>query len=717
MTASRLTSALLLSAWLLVGCGAESAPPNLLLVTLDTTRADRFGYFGYENAKTPRFDAFVAERAVWFQNAITAVPVTFPSHTTIHTGTFPVSHGVHDNDGYYLDDDVTTLAEILKGEGFTTGAVLAAFPLDSEVNLDQGFDSYDDDYQADWSPAELAARGPFSFGFLERKADRVNVAVERWLERNGDDRFFLWVHYFDPHQPWNAPAPYDSQFSADPYDGEIAFLDENFGKLLDMFDQRGLLDNTVVSVVGDHGEAIGEHGEPTHASFIYDATMRVPMIFAAPGGRFDPGRSVDSQVRTVDVAPTLLELLDLPPGADMQGRSLVPLLEDPAVEWEEEALLESYYAKFHFGWSPLRALRANDFKYIEAPRQELYDLAEDPGELINLASSEPERVAELRDRLYRLARHWSSDDLARSVSAQVDDDTRQKLEALGYLSGGSTASERAAPFPSPEQLSEFDSPMDKTLILRHTNFIHEMLRAQRFDDAIPVIRRALELDPKNHKLYVQLGRSSAALLRFEPALEYLQKAQSLRPEDAEAYAIEGRIYTTRGEYEKAVAPLTKAVELYPQQVNTLEELAAVYLALGDTEKAISHFEAVLDLDDSRWTALADLANAYYQDDRLEDARAMFQRALELNPYSPVLHFQIGLFYRNLGNTDFSRQMFEAAVQIAPNHLPSNLGLGELLLGLGETEEARARLEHVVELSPNSNLGARARQLLDGAAVN
>ncbi len=710
-------AALGLLAAALLGCGGGDSRPNLLLITLDTTRADRFGFAGYPDAQTPHFDAFAAERAVSFANAISAAPITFPSHSTIMTGTFPVFHGVHDNDGYFLDDGVTTLAEILAPEGFTTGAVLAAYPLDSEVNLDQGFATYDDDYTADWTAAESAARGPFSFGFLERKADRVNLAAGRWLEKHGQERFFLWIHYFDPHQPYNPPPPYDSQFAGNPYDGEIAFLDENFGKLLAMLKERGLLENTVIAVVGDHGEALGEHGEPTHAHFLYDATLRVPLLFAVPGDRFRAGARIAAQVRTADVAPTLLDLLGLPPGPEMQGETLLPLLESPDLERPGETLLETYYNKFHFGWAPLRALRTERFKYVDAPGPELYDLRTDPAELVNLAPGEPRRVAELRQRLYRLAQRLSSPDLGRSAASQVDDETRRKLEALGYLSGGSTASERAAPFPAPEELATLIDPKDKALALRYLNFINEMLRARRFDDVLPVIHNALTLDPESFRLHVHLARALAPLGRWDKALEAAERAQALRPQDGEGFAIAGQIHASRGDYEKAIAPLTRAVELTPQQVRTLHQLAAVYLALGRDEEAISHFEAVLALDGSSWTALADLAGAYSRTGRWPQAREALQRALELNPYSSTLRYRIAIFYRDAGNPEFSRRMLEETLRLAPDHLGAHMELGRLLLAEGDRAAGQPHLERVIELAPESSWGERAGELLAAAPAD
>ena len=698
----------------LAGCADTEIRPNLVIVTLDTTRADHFGFNGHDAAHTPNFDSFAADRAVWFANAITAVPVTLPSHVTIMTGTYPVFHGVHDNDGYILDDSVTTLAEILRVEGFTTGAVLAAFPLDSEVNLDQGFDHYDDDYQSDWTATERTARGPFSFGFLERKADRVNLAVGRWLEDNWSEQFFLWIHYFDPHQPYDPPPPYRSMFAAEPYDGEIAFLDENFGRLLEMFEKHSLLNNTIIVVVGDHGEALEEHGEPTHAHFVYDATVRVPLLIAVPNDRYRAGSRVTSQVRTADIAPTVLDLLGLPLQAEMQGTSLVPLLEEPSLEWSAPALVETYYNRFHFGWAPLRSIRTDRVKFIEAPTPELYDLSEDPAELTNLAQSDPHRITEFRTQLQELVGTNESTDLGRSTAVEIDIETLEKLEALGYLGGGSTVSERAAPFPSIDELASMTDPKDTTTLLRYTNFIHEMMRARRFDDAIPVIRNALEADPDNFKLWVFLAGAQAARGRWDEALDASEEAQSIQPENAEAYAIAGQIHILRGEHELAVEPMLRAVELYPQHVETLQKLAATYLALGRHEEAIAHFEAALELDGNRWQVLADLATAYSLTGRWSDAQETLQRALDLNPYSSALRYHIAVFYRQAGNPEFSRLMLGETLRISPEHLAANADLGELLLAEGEIAAARSHLERVVELAPASAPGLRAERALEQA---
>ncbi len=275
-------------------------------------------------------------------------------------------------------------------------------------------------------------------------------------------------------------------------------------------------------------------------------------------------------------------------------------------------------------------------------------------------------------------------------------------------------SERAAPFPSIDELAAMTDPKDTTTILRYTNFIHEMMRARRFDEAIPVIRNAMEADPGNFKLWVFLAEAQASLGRWEEALDASEEAQAIQPENAEAYTIAGQIHNRRGEHELAVAPLLRAVELYPQHVGTLQQLAATYLVLGRDDEAIAHFEAALELDDSRWQVLADLATAYSRTDRWSEAQETLQRALDLNPYSSALRYHIAVFYRQAGNPEFSRRMLGETLRIFPDHLAANTDLGELLLAEGEIAAARSHLERVVELAPASAPGLRAERALKQA---
>jgi arylsulfatase A-like enzyme/Flp pilus assembly protein TadD len=710
-TPSRILAAALLGA---AACRRAPPPTNLLLVTLDTTRGDHLGCYGYASAHTPNLDA-LARSGIQFDEAITAAPLTLPSHTSILTGTYPVFHGVRDNDGYVVDDGLNTLAETLKPRGFTTAAFVASYPLSSQFNLRQGFDTYDDDFRADWTAEQQEQRTPLSFGFVERKSDQVNAAVSRWLEGHARDRFFLWVHYFDPHQPYDPPAPYDVQFAGSPYDGEIAFMDESFGKLLGMLEARGLRDRTLVLVVGDHGEGLEQHGELTHASFLYDTTIHVPLLLSVPGGRFAPGLRIKPQVRTIDILPTLLDLLGIETPRDVQGTSLLPLVRDPRREWRHEALVDSRFNELHYGWAPLRALRDGRYKYVEAPTPELYDLQADPGETRNLAASDPSRAQDMRSGLARLADAMSATDLGRSAASHLAPEARAALQALGYVGGGNMAA-LGARFPSPEALARMPNPADKGLILKAVNITQERMRKRRFDECVSLARGGLQMDPGNFRLRMSLAQCQALLGLGDRALEELHRAAALRPDDAEPYALEGRILVWKGRYAEAIPPLQKAVRLAPRLVETLRVLAAACALAGRDPEAIQRYEAALRLDETSWSAHLDLGGAYSRVGRLEDARRAYQRALDLNPYSTTVLIQVGEFYARLGDADFARRSFEGALRIAPLDPGAHLALGKWLLQRGGNEAAQGRehLRRAIELAPASAAARRAALLLADA---
>lgn len=690
-------------------CRRAAPAPSLLLVTLDTTRADRFGCTGHASAHTPNLDAF-AQRAVLFEQAVTTMPLTLGAHASILTGTYPVFHGIHDNDGYVLDSGVTTLAEVLKGQGFQTAAFVGAYPLDSQFHLDQGFDTYDDEFREDWTPAQQFSRTSLSFGYLERRSDQVNAAVLRWLAGRGKQRFFTWVHYFDAHQPYEPPRPYDSQFASSPYDGEIAFMDESFGKLLKGFEAAGALDDTIVVVVGDHGESLEQHGELTHASYLYDTTMRVPLMIAAPG-RFPAGRRVARQVSTIDLMPTVLELLGLPRSHDVQGRSLVPLVQGAAREWAEEALLESDFNRLQYGWAPLRALRTDRYKLVEAPRLELYDRAADPGEIRNLATTEPALAARLRDRLAALAQRMQAPDPGRSAGGRLSPETQEKLQALGYVGSGGDAARRER-FPPPERLAAMKNPADQSLVLTIANVAQEQLRKRRFDTCIEAARNGLTEDPDNFRLRITLAQCLAQQGLGERSLEELERAKPLRPDDPEPFALAGRLRVLRGELDLGIRELEGAARLAPELPENLRSLAAAYLLAGRDREAMEHFEAVLKLDPRSWAAQLDLGSAYARVGRLEDARAAYQRALDGNPYSPAVLFEVGAFYARLGDPAFARRMFEAVLGIRPDNPNALVSLGELELADPAAAAAgRQRLERAIALAPSSAAARRASELL------
>ncbi len=393
---------------------------NLLIVTLDTTRADRLGAYGFAGIQTPTLDR-LARDGVLYRQATSVAPLTLPAHCSLFTGLNPPRHGVRDNAGRKLDTSRTTLAELVRDRGFRTGAFVASYVLDAERGLDQGFDRYADVLVE----KDSATRAP---GDLQLPANRVVTRAIDWITHVGASRFFAWVHLYDPHAPYEPPEPYKSIYAGRPYVGEIAFVDAQVGRLITFLESRDLLDRTAVVVLGDHGESLGEHGEAGHGLFVYESVLRVPFIVRAPSIR-RAVRDVATVTRTIDVLPTALDLLGLPVPDALDGVSLVPLMTGTVRHLGLDAYAESMSPRYRFGWSALHALRSGRFKLIDAPRPELYDLEADPGETKNLYAPSLHLVKSMTQRL-RAAERTESTEMA---PAEVDPAAAERLRALGYV--------------------------------------------------------------------------------------------------------------------------------------------------------------------------------------------------------------------------------------------------------------------------------------------
>src|SRR5512143_177839 len=395
--------------------GRRPAPAalNVVVVPLDTLRADRLGCYGFRGIETPNIDA-VASEGVLFEQATSTAPMTLVSHASIFTGLIPPHHGVRDNGGFFVEESTTTLAERLKDAGWTTGAFVGAWVLDSKWGLGQGFDVYSDKF-------DLSKYKVVNLGTVQKKGDEVMDLALAWLEGVKAKRFFAWVHLYDPHAPYEPPEPFLSRYPGQPYVGEIAYTDHVGGRLVAWLKGAGVWNHTLLVLVADHGESLGEHGEKAHTFFVYDATQHVPLIVRTPWG--DRGRN-RSQVSTVDVMPTVLDLVGLPPQPGIDGRSLARLVLDPAASAPEVAYSETYFPRFHYGWQHLRAVRDGKWKYIEAPAPELYDVQQDPGETKNVRAAFTRQAEELRARLDSLA---GSGVQAAPDEASLDPETMQRL--------------------------------------------------------------------------------------------------------------------------------------------------------------------------------------------------------------------------------------------------------------------------------------------------
>ncbi len=525
----------------------QASRPEVFLVTIDTLRADHVHCYGYENIQTPALDG-LAKDGIRFTQAFTPSPITNTSHTSILTGLLPSSHGVTDF-GVPLAPSHTTLAELLKKDGYHTAAFIGAVILDSKTlapGLDRGFDFYDN------FPAHPQTKS--RWGRVERRGREVVEHAEAWMTAHPTGPHFVWVHLYDPHDPYEPPPPYSQTYKDHLYDGEIAYADSALAEWVAYLKKTGRYDNALIVVVGDHGEGLGEHHEDTHGIFLYDSTTHVPLIVKAPvklPAGSHPGQVVTGQVRTTDILPTVVDWLQIPPPERLDGASLKPYLAG-AEDKDRTAFGQTDYP-LRFGWAPLRSVRAEGFKFIEAPRPELYDLHADPGELANhYAAANP---------------------------------TVQKFRGL--------LAEISAKSPSPPGISQLPDPKDK---IEEQNLLHAAMIASddnRSDEARQALEKVLQLDPKSPTALRQLGELELNAREYARAAEHLRLAREVRPEDSTAAFYEGQARERTGDFAGARDALEASLRLTPGQFPARLLLGRVYLALKDPKNAEDQFEAAL----------------------------------------------------------------------------------------------------------------------------
>ena len=721
--AAVLTAALLV-ALTLFGCGARRERWNVLIVTFDTTRADHIGCYGYPSARTPTIDALAAD-GVRFEQAYTPVPITAPSHSTIFTGLLPLAHGVRDNGMFVLPARQQTLAEILKAEGYATGAAIGSFPLTAQFGLDQGFDFYDDHVNHESETLqglEIPRRRLF---FDERPADWVNEALDPWLAENHQRPFLLWAHYFDPHQPYAPPEPYDALFSTRPYDGEIAFADESFGALLDRLRELGVYDRTLIVFTADHGEGLGEHDEATHAIQVYSSTTHVPLVIRMPGnadgegGRAARGAAVGEPVGTVDLLPTILDVLGIEIPANLQGRSLAPQLRGEPISngrspQESSSLpiyMETLAARLGHNWGELRALFDGRYKFIHGPRPELYDLRADPRELTDLIEREPE----IADRLQRqLASFMRSHAVAAGDAAVgMDEQVRQRLMALGYLHSG----DPTAVAISEELTSGGIAPQDRVGSISRWSRVRQLLHGNQPLQARETLKPLLAADPENSTYLellgvaeVMLGHTEAA----EAAFEKLLAAHGGGNADLQGRVLRelGRLRLQLGELERSLE-LTHHADSVDPQPESRYTAALLLRELGRGDEAFAALERTLELDPGFAPARTDLAVAQIARGLETEAEENFRRALHDRPYFARGFLNYATFLAERHGFEPALPYYERAVVLDRAYWRARLTLVEAYLHLDREADAIAQLEILEQRVPGSSAATLGRQLVDG----
>jgi len=636
---------------------------NVLLITLDTFRRDRISTYSDRYVKTPVIDR-LASRSVVFNRAFAHNPVTLPSHTNILTGTTPRYHGISDNTGFRLEERFLTIAEHLKQNGYSTGAFVASFPLDSRFGLAQGFDVYDDNY---------GTHNDMELFFVERKAEKVITPALQWLTGR-QDKWFAWVHLFDAHQAYLPPPPFNQQYKHDLYSGEAAYVDHALQRLFDFLEQKGLMKNTVILLTADHGEALGEKGEDTHSYFAYNNTIHIPMILYVPGAG---NKTVDQNVCHIDIFPTICKLLNLDVPAHLQGESMLPII-NGAPRQRKQIYFESLTPFLNRSWAPLRGFVQGDMKYIDQPVPELYNIHTDPNEKNNLATSQP--LTQYKRDLVKLKLDLTGKHIM-TRSRKLDSDVSKRLKSLGYLSSGTSTTPTV--FTAEHDLKTLLPLQNKmlaavgefqngnyqkaltdlqaiihqspafVLVYRHMATIYK--ETGQIRKAVEILETGLKKNPGNTNLMSKLGIILAEAGRPDDAVELLNVCVEREDFNPENYNFLGVAYYNKGDFKSALDNYNKALAIDRNYASVFNNIGSLYLLTylrskdqSDYQTALDNFSRALEIDPRLFAAYNGRGAAYKFKKQNRKAIADWQKTIEINPRFIDAYFNLAVAHLELG---------------------------------------------------------------------
>jgi len=647
---------------------------SVLLVTVDTLRADALGSYGKADAGTPTLDRLAAE-GVRFERCHAQNVVTLPSHANILSGRYPFDHGVRDNAGFRFPAGADTLATLLKARGFHTGAFVSAFPLDSRFGLDRGFDVYDD---------RFGDRGSHTaFRMEERPGGETVAAALRWRSAQGSSPTFQWVHVYEPHFPYTPPEPFASQHRDDPYQGEVATADSILKPLLDPILEAGPAGRTLVVMTGDHGEARGEHGEQTHGIFAYEGTLRVPLVLYQPS-LLSP-RTVTAPVRHVDLLPTILDALGLTPPPGLPGRSLLALAEGGEVD-AAESYFESLSASVNRGWAPLQGVVRDGFKFIDLPLPELYDLGHDPKEEVNLAASRPDLMQAMRQELSRF--RAVDRGLQRS---EENAETLARLRSLGYLSGAApTARKHYTADDDPKRLISLDAQVQEVIGLYTKGDLY---------GALALCREVVRRRPDMSLSLVHLAFLERETGNLGEAVSAARRALALNPDDTDVVGLLAAYLNESGRPRETLRLVEPYAKKKDPDLDVLVAQGVALASIGRPQEALATFERVRQIDPSSVMALVNIGTVHLMTGDLDRAQQAFEAALDLDPGTARAHNSLGVVAARRGRMEEAAAHWRKAVELDPRDYQTLFNLGTLLLRQGHVEEARSCLERYVKEAP------------------
>lgn len=658
--------------------GLAATKPNVVLITIDTLRADHVGCYGAQNVKTPTLDS-LARDGVVFERAISQVPLTWPSHAVILTGTYPFQNGAQDFTRPSLNTKYRSVAQAFQKAGYATGAVVSSFVLERSWQLARGFDFYDDSFSS------TKFKKTDSGGMVARRAAESVPHAIAWLKKTPRRPFFLWLHLYDPHRPYDPPEPYRTEYSGHPYDGEIASADHELGALIDWLKQNRLYDSSLIVMVSDHGESLGEHGEIEHGFFLYNATVHVPLIVKPPAASGIPAGRRDTVVETTAIAPTLLELAGVQDTIAEQFQAPSLLSNDSG---REPAYSETTYPFSLFGWSPLHALENERYQFIDAPKTELYDLANDPAETRNIADEQPAVVAVLREKLRaRMARNPSHEQAG--AASHLSPEAQEKLRALGYFGYRAPVSAEALKHglaDPKDKVAEFNAimksedafqqqrPSEGEALLTELQkqdpdislvpfLLGELaLRQKNWDRAVRQLQRCLELNPEFDSAMTALARALAPLGRMDEAKGWLKKALEANSQNYTAWYLLGLFERPDGAASQA--DYAKAIAIQPDFLPAQRDLGIELFRQQQYASAATHFEKAIALGWDEASIHNYLGICYGKTQRTGQAVKEQQRAIQLDPSLAEAHLNLGFEYEQLGKKQAAKAEYDEACRLS-----------------------------------------------------
>jgi choline-sulfatase len=689
----------LVAFWIVLVCGispggAPFLPPvtdsrtSVILISVDTLRADRLSCYGYHGLQTSAIDA-LTERGTLFSQVTSQVPLTLPSHVSLFTSTYPFVNGIEDN-GQRLGPHVSTLATVLKSRGYRTAAFVGGFVLDGRFGLNQGFDVYSSSF-------DFHEQEETNSGDVKRPGEEVVRDATKWLAENSSEPFFVFLHLYDLHTPYNLPLATRHSFHSSGYEAELEYVNRVLGSFWDFLVQRGLWEKTLLVFISDHGEGLGEHGEDTHGSFIYQSTVRVPLIFHWPTQGDSFPERVDEPVSLMDVSPTILEFLGSGQLENSQGRSLLGLLKQESPDSGREVYTGSLYAHNHFGCSGLSSLRVGRYKYTEAPKPEFYDLAQDPNEKTNLYPHEKALALTFRERLLSLRGRFNRAHGSDPSALTAEDIT--KLGSLGYVAPSSTYSKPGESGPDPKDLVSDFKEFSRSRALASSG---------KFSEANTLLKRLLRKRPELLDVRIALGVNMQKLGQHRNAVENFRRVLKADPTNIQAHFDLATSYFALHQFDEAIKEADATLAIAPYYTRAEELLGSIFFQRKEYDQARAHFTSILMFAPDDYAAHFNLGVLAIMESQLEEGESQLRLALRAYPQSAEAHNAWGSLCFRRGDLEGARLEFAKSIQLQHNFAQAHYNLALVFLKQMKNDEAARELH--LALAANPQLSAARDEL-------